>query len=306
MDAGDALFENNYLVKGKEASSKLRARTVLESTAKMGDYLYNVGESDFAAGFPFLKEMESKAGTNFMSSNLVMSGTEKLAFNDHFILDKDGLKIGVFGITSSIPESVVEVEVKDFAVTAKAKVEEIRPQVDILVMLLNSTRSELDDAIEDLKGVDYIFSSRETSRTRPERTQSDGNPMQYCFGIQGKYIGRFDVEIADTKAPINDVTSSMMTIKVFEERLTNLQKRNPNKPLEEVYKNNQNVLSMVQKFRSGVSESKTNMKDAINTSFYTLVPLNGNVPSQQSLLALVDQTLEECAELDKKGARTLP
>jgi len=85
-----------------------------------------------------------------------------------------------------------------------------------------------------------------------------------------------------------------------------LQKKNPDKPLEEIYKNNPNVLNMVQKFKTGVSESKENLKDALNTSFYTLVPLNGNVPSEKSLLKLVDQTLDRCSELDKEGARTLP
>lgn len=59
LDAGDALFENYYLINGKVASSKLKAKTILESTAKMGDYIYNVGYQDLAAGFEFIKEMEA-------------------------------------------------------------------------------------------------------------------------------------------------------------------------------------------------------------------------------------------------------
>ena len=39
IDAGDALFDNTYLIMGKEASSKLKAKTVLESTAKSGELL---------------------------------------------------------------------------------------------------------------------------------------------------------------------------------------------------------------------------------------------------------------------------
>ncbi|SVC60906.1 uncharacterized protein METZ01_LOCUS313760, partial [marine metagenome] len=81
MDAGDGLFENYYLVKGKEPSSKLKAKTVLESTVKMGNYIYNVGQSDFAAGIEFLREMEETAGTHFISSNLVNAGTNELTFN---------------------------------------------------------------------------------------------------------------------------------------------------------------------------------------------------------------------------------
>lgn len=291
---------------GKEASSKLRAKTVLESTVSMGNYLYNVGQSDLAAGFEFLRDMEAETGVYFMSSNLVIAGSDELAFNDHKILDRNGLKIGVFGVTSNLPPEEKNLEVKDFVSTAKAKINELRSQVDILVMMLNSTRTESSNNMDDFIGIDYIFSSRETSRTRPERPQPDDKPFHYGMGIQGKYIGRFDIKVADKEKPMTDVTSSMMMVEVFQARLNNLQKQNPDKPLEEVYKNNPNVLNMVQKFKSGVSNSKETVDAALNTSYYTLVPLNAGVPSEKSLLQLVDQTLDRCSELDKEGASTLP
>ena len=71
LDAGDALFENYYLINGKVASSKLKAKTILESTAKMGDYIYNVGYQDLAAGFEFIREMEASYGTQYVSSNIL-------------------------------------------------------------------------------------------------------------------------------------------------------------------------------------------------------------------------------------------
>ena len=47
----------------------------------MGNYLYNVGQNDFAAGVDFIRELENSANNNFISSNLVNVGTEDLAFN---------------------------------------------------------------------------------------------------------------------------------------------------------------------------------------------------------------------------------
>ena len=52
------MFESYYFAKGKEASAKLRAKTVIEHTSKMGDYYYNVGVQDFTAGLSFIKEIE--------------------------------------------------------------------------------------------------------------------------------------------------------------------------------------------------------------------------------------------------------
>ena len=302
LDAGDALFELNILVNGKEASSKLRAKTVFESTAKMGNYIYNVGHNDFAAGLDFLKQLEISANNNFISSNIVNVGTDDLAFKSHTIIERNGIKVGVFGILSSLPASMKELELKDALSVINSKVEELRPQVDVLVMLINANKIQLDKLVSQTKNVDYVFSSRETSRTRPERKQTDGNPMLYGTGIEGKYLGRVDLKLVDKNEPINDITGSMMTVELFNERLNNLQKRNPDKPLEDVYKNNSNVLNMIQKFRNGLKESKGSIDEYTNTSFYSLVALNGNISSEKKLLSLVDQTLKTCESLDKQSA----
>ncbi|MEA1882777.1 MAG: hypothetical protein U9N31_10315 [Candidatus Marinimicrobia bacterium] len=306
LDAGDALFDNYYLVRGKEASSKLKAKTILESSSAMGNYLYNVGYYDFAAGYEFIREMQSTYGTRFISSNIVKAGTDELAFASHEILQNKGLKIGVFGITTELPAAEKAVAIKDYTETAKAKIAELRPQVDLLVLLMNATRVQSYNIMNDLTGVDYVFLSRETTRTRPERLQDQSNnPLTYSFGIQGKYVGRFNVNIVDNQQPIKDITAPMMSVSVFQERLNNLQKRNPDKPLEELYKNSPKVIDVVQKYKEGLSESKTNMANAINTSFYTLIPLSRDVASEKNMLAVVDETLKTCNMLDKQGAQNL-
>jgi 2',3'-cyclic-nucleotide 2'-phosphodiesterase (5'-nucleotidase family) len=292
----------NILANGKEASSKLRAKTVFESTAKMGNYIYNVGHNDFAAGLDFLKQLEISANNKFISSNIVNVGTDDLTFKSHTIIERNGIKVGVFGILSSLPASAKELELKDALTVINSKVEELRPQVDVLVMLINANKLQLDKLVSQTKNVDYIFSSRETSRTRPERKQADGSPMLYGTGIQGKYLGRVDLKLIDKNKPINDITGSMMTVDLFNERLNNLQKKNPDKPLEDVYKNNSNVLNMIQKFRNGLKESESSIDKYTNTSFYSLIALNGNVSSEKKLLSLVDQTLKTCESLDKQSA----
>ncbi|MBT5097239.1 MAG: hypothetical protein HOM22_05430, partial [Candidatus Marinimicrobia bacterium] len=227
----------------------------------MGNYLYNVGQNDFAAGVDFIRELENSANNNFISSNLVNVGTEDLAFKDHTIVEQNGVKLGIFGIITNLPASIKELEVKDPLTVINSKVKELRPQVDVLIMLINANKIELDKLVGETQNVDYVFSSKETSRTRPERKQADGNPMHYGTGIQGKYLGRIDLKLVDKNKSINDITGSMMSAQLFEERLNNLQKRNPDKPLEDVYKNNTNVLNMVQKFRNGLKESKGSMDE---------------------------------------------
>ena len=249
--------------------------------------------------------MEASYGTQYVSSNILKAGTDELAFNPHRIIKRGELNIGIFGLTTKLPSSVNAIMVKDYIQTAKEKIAELRPQVDVLVMLLNATRIQNIDATNDFAGVDYIFSSRETTRTRPETVKNTGEPMAYCFGIQGKYIARFDVNISDKGKEIKDITAPMMTASFFEKGLNNLQKRDPDKPLEKIYQNNPNVLKMVQQYKQGLVESNSGLNNVTNRSFYTLIPLNGGVASEKNLLAVVDQTLKTCNTLDKEGAINL-
>ena len=86
-------------------------------------------------------------------------------------MERNGLTIGVFGIINDIPEAAKEqIDLKDPITIARNKINELRPQVDILIMLLNAPKPQDYRAISDFDNIDYIFSSRETIRTRPERT----------------------------------------------------------------------------------------------------------------------------------------
>ena len=301
LDAGDALFENDIILKEKLSSAKLRAETVVKSTAKMGNYIYNVGQYDFAGGYSFIKELESTFKANFISSNLFLRETNKLAFNGHEIININGIKVGVFGIITDIPSMVKELELKDPILTAQSKINELRPKVDLLVMLLNASIPQVRNSISNFEGVDYVFTSRETSRTRPETGQEGSGPLHYCMGIQGKYIGRFDITISDKTKPITDITSRLMAMNFYENRLKTLQNKDPKKPIEEIYKNNRSVLDMIEKFKAGAAESESELQGAPNKSFYSLIPLNGGIASERGLLKLVDQVLDTCEELDKKA-----
>jgi len=96
------MFESYYLEKGKEASAMLRAQTVMKYTSEMGDYYYNVGVQDLTAGLDFIQDIEKDHSVYFLSSNLYDVDNNELLFKDHVILDRNGLKVGIFGVTREI------------------------------------------------------------------------------------------------------------------------------------------------------------------------------------------------------------
>ena len=297
------MFENYYLQKGKEASAMLRAQTVMKYTSNMGDYYYNVGVQDLTAGLDFIQDIEKDNPVFFLSSNLLSSETNELLFKDHVILERNGLKVGIFGVTREIQLDMVGVKTSDYVETAKRKIAQLRPQVDILVMLLNATQRHYQPHLSNFSNVDYIFTSLEDGKTRPEIEQPIGKPFEYRLGIQGKNIGRCDISIADKNKPVRDVSSQMMMAEIFSQRLSKLQEKDPKKKIEDIYKNSPNVLATVERLRKGVESANSVLKNTPNRSSFTFVPLSGSVPSEKSILKEVDKVLETCKELDDKGSK---
>lgn len=295
------MFESYYFAKGKEASAKLRAKTVMEHTAKMGDYYYNVGVQDFTAGLDFIKDMEKETRVNFLSANLYDRKSDTLLFKDHIILERDNLKIGMFGVTRELQIELKNIKVSDYIVTAKQKIDELRSQVDILVMLVNATQTHFGPYVKELNGVDYIFSSLETSRTRPEIQQVSGKPLEYKLGIQGKNIGRCDISIVEKGKPVIDVSSQKMMLSAFSQRLKKLQERDPKRKIEEIYKNSPNVLATVERLRAGVKSANTTLSKVTNSSSFSLIPLSGSVDSEKKVLKAVNEVLDKCKILDEKS-----
>ena len=301
IDAGDSMFESYYFAKGKEASAKLRAKTVIEHTSKMGDYYYNVGVQDFTAGLSFIKEIENQSNVYFLSANLYDNKSDTLLFNDHIIIERDNLKIGMFGVTRELQIELTGIKVDDYIVTAKKKINELRSQVDILVMLVNATQTHFGPFVKELNGVDYIFSSLDASRTRPEIQQVSGKPLEYKMGVQGKYIGRCDIEIIEKGKPIVDVSNQKMMLDVFSQRLKKLQERDPKRKIEDIYKNSPNVLASIERFRAGIASANATLSNVTNSSSFTLFPLSGLVESEKKTLKAVDQILDKCKKLDEKS-----
>ena len=298
------MFENYYFAKGKEESAKLRAKTVMKHTSNMGDYYYNVGVQDFTAGLDFIQEIERTTDVNFLSSNLYDKKTDNLLFNDHVILERNNIKIAIFGVTRELQVDMKGVRVEGYIDVAKIKIEELKPQVDILVMLVNATKKDYDPFLKDLSGVDYIFSSLEASKTRPGIQQVIGRPFEYQLGIQGKNIGRFDIYISEKGKPLQDVSSQMTMLNLYTQRLNKLQERDPKRKVEDIYKNSPNVLSTITKLKDGIKTSKETLKKAKNRSSFTMIPLSGSVASEKAVLRDVDKVLERCKDLDSQSAVT--
>ena len=106
-----------------------------------------------------------------------------------------------------------------------------------------------------------------------------------------------DVERKDANKPFIDVSAEEKKIKNIEKRFARLQKKEPGKKLEEIYKNQQNVLSMIEQYKTDIQSSKSLISSATNTIKFQTIPLNKKIGDDEDLLAFVNAAIQTCQTL---------
>ncbi len=169
LDAGD-FSQGTTLV---NHSKGLNAAKYLVSAGYDG---VSLGNHEFDFGFDSLLDMVAvlKAGNvPVVDANILKKGTSEPYFGDHIVLEKGGMKIGVFGLdtaetqTKSSPSSVKDVnflDEKEMTTAAQAQVDALKKEgCDYIVGLVHlgvddeSVGRRSIDVANAVKGIDLII-----------------------------------------------------------------------------------------------------------------------------------------------------
>ena len=300
LDAGDLFFSTPKLTKINHASELYRASAILEGYGKIGCDAINIGHYEMLGGLPFLKEMDSQSDIPFVSANIRDAKTNELLFDPFIIKNKNGLEIGIIGVTDKVPDTSKAIFSDDFIESGQKYIQDLKNEVDVIVMLVNSDRKTYNDLPENFADADFIVTSGSTNMTRPNNPQKEGGPYLYSCGKQGKYLSVLSVDIKDSKKQIVDISSHETNIKSMNKRLARLQKKDPDKPLKELYAQQANVLKLIDQYKNDLKISEVVIKSASNTIKYETIALNKKIQDNKDLLAFVDESLATCNSLNPK------
>ncbi|MBT3216683.1 MAG: hypothetical protein HOD97_03425 [Candidatus Marinimicrobia bacterium] len=278
----------------------LKARTIMDGYDRIGYDCINVGGFDFANGKDFLLTLGQSSNIPFISANIVEKETANLIFEPYIILDRDGIKIAVIGLTDHLPPHIDDLGINDVFTAGKRYLKEVESKADIAIILANVDRKITAKLRENFPTADYIFLSKTRSRTQPSVNQPSG-PMIYSTGIQGKYIAQISLSFNNRDEAIVNTSPKVGELGLINRRLENLQKRDPDKSLKELYAGQPNVLSIITEYNVKKQLIQAELDNANNTSEYALVDLNRKIKSDPELLTIVDGILETCSELTKKN-----
>ncbi|MBT3589287.1 MAG: hypothetical protein HOK52_03775 [Candidatus Marinimicrobia bacterium] len=281
-------------------SQKYRAGIMLEGYEKIGCDALNVGYFELLLGKDFLMDKVNSTSVPFVSANLRSSETGKLLFPPYQIVERQNLTVGIVGLTTLVPDTLSGVKVSDHIVAGNNQIKELKDKVDLIVILINSDRKEHQKHPAEFPDADFIFVSGSNNRTRPHMPQKEGGPYLYSSGKQGKYMMVLDLDIKQYNTPIVDVSSHEEKIKSVNRRFERLQKKDPTKSLDELYKGQPNVMKLIVQYRQDIKDAEVALANSVNTMKFQSIALSKKIKDDPDMLSFVDTSLLTCTKLNKK------
>lgn len=288
VDAGNALFDSNQINPDNLSvdNKKFKARNFVKTLEFLGQDVVNIGSNDFKGGADFLVEITKSSSVNFISANLYDKASDQLLFKPYHIMEKDGAKIAFIGLSQSARfQSITN---KNFVEEGNRYITKLKPDVDLIVLLVNVRDDNILDLSSSFAEADYIFLSGSTKRTEPRTLQSKEGALVYAGGIQGKHLSILDIRIKESDNAINDVSAPFNRLQEIDYRLNRLKAKDPSKKLEEVYANQPNVLDLIKKYQKEATELGISLAGYQNRSIFFSVPLSPTIPDDKEVAAFIE------------------
>lgn len=163
-----------------------------------------LGNHEFDRGFDNLQGLVSASEPAVLSANVDGAGTATPALagqQDAVILEANGLRVGVFGLTTpglhrlASPETMARVELAELEPTARAQVADLDPRTDLVVALTHIGLESDRRLAEEVPGIDLIVGGHShTAMAAPEQV---GSTWIVQAGSYTRSLGVLEVVVAD-------------------------------------------------------------------------------------------------------------
>lgn len=196
LDGGSSLT-------GSWVANKSEGQVMVDAMNAMGYDAMALGRMDLSIGLDKLLERQKEAKFAFLSANLVSRVDDKPLFKAYTTFERNGVKVGIIGLSE--PEALQapgvndKAKLADAAQVVKRYVDELRPQVDLLVLLSHQGIDKDKELVQVVPGIDLVIGGNTRKLMRePEQV---GNTLLMEQGYRGEWLGRFQVSFDAQGAP---------------------------------------------------------------------------------------------------------
>lgn len=228
LDAGD-------IWQGTFASNQTKGATMIEAMNIAGYDAAAVGNHDLDFGWEVLRDRAAQAKFPFLAANLVEEATGKAPpyVQPYLIKQVGNLKVGIIGLTypggaAIIKASAIKgLKFLDGVESIQKYLPEVKPRVDILVVLSHLGMPGDEDLAARVKGIDVIVGGH--THIEQRYTKRVGDTLIVQAGSKGKVLGKLElvydriakkivkyttanelVDIVNTKIPANPQVAALV------------------------------------------------------------------------------------------------
>jgi 2',3'-cyclic-nucleotide 2'-phosphodiesterase (5'-nucleotidase family) len=206
LDAGDALL-------GQPVSLQTEGAAIVEAMNAMGYDAMAVGQLDLAKGIDVLVQRAQEARFAILSCNLVRKGTRELILRASTVIERDGVRYGILGVTE--PEAVQSPGVADVAdildpiEAVRAALPDLQARSDVVIVLSHLGIEGDHSLAQAVSGIDIIVGGRDRELMRAP--QIEGNTVIVQNGYDGEFLGRLDVTV-NQDGTLSDPVVGLITL----------------------------------------------------------------------------------------------
>lgn len=210
VETGDVFLHAGDLTPALQQQLPLKADAMFELLAEVGCVAVSVGDSDLALGVRGLKQLSREHGLPVVCSNLI-DGRDEFVFERSVIVERGGLRIGVFGL---LAQNLVHPDIEDDSVirvgqmveelglrvlpwreVAQRMVTELRPQVDVLICASHLGGANGMELARLQPGIDVICGPHVAGREAPH--DQIGSTLVSHTSTKGSRVTEFDFWFGD-------------------------------------------------------------------------------------------------------------
>ncbi|MCI2425013.1 5'-nucleotidase C-terminal domain-containing protein [Candidatus Acetothermia bacterium] len=193
LDGGDTIHGTNL-------ANMTSGESVISVMNALGYDAMVVGNHDFNYGLDVLEKRAKQAEFPILAANVRFKNGDPVPFLPPYtIIKKEGLKIGVIGITTTRtpwithPDNVAKLKFLDPVPVTQKYVAELQDKVDMIVLLIHAGTEEEQRIIEKVPGIAISVSAD----THEERYVVKERVILVDSGEHGKVLGRLDGVLQD-------------------------------------------------------------------------------------------------------------
>lgn len=230
------LFDSGDIFTGA-LSRQTEGALMFEYMITMGYDAMAIGNHEFDYGEASFEWQKNRAPFPVLGANIFYKDTEHPFSQRHTIIERGGVRIGVVGLlgqdaatTAVAPEHSDELDVTDLAEAARRSVDDLRDDVDLIVLLTHQghtapmqTDAEIDprlarDIEKDIvlagavDGIDVLFGGHADAGTwEPVVQPKTGTLIMQTFG-QGTYLGYLQLTLDGETGKISSYDGRLVPV----------------------------------------------------------------------------------------------